>query len=192
MNSFSNIDLLSVGVAIAANILIGFAAYLSNKKSATHKLFFVQTIILSVWSLMNYISYQPFQNSELNLYLVRLVLFFAVPNSVVFLILMHTFPSQTIRMHRNTLILLLSVMACVMVITLTPLLFKGILINETGAPIPIPNVGLIPFVIVAVISLPIGVFYLVKNYINASTGREEAVCFFNYWCYFNVFTYNSF
>ncbi len=177
IDTFLNLDLLTVGITIAANILIGFAAFISNKSSATNKLFFLQTIILSLWSLTNYISYQQNFSPATSLLLVRLVLCLAVPNSVVFLLLMNTFPSEKIKIAKSTFISLCLITLVVMIITLTPLLFKGIIINENQAPTPIPNVGLIPFIILAVISLPIGIFYLIKNFINSHGIERKQLMF---------------
>ncbi len=98
-----NLDLLSVGIAVASNLILGFMVFFQDRRNATSILFVLQTIILSAWSVVNYISYQV-QDPVAALLAVRLVLFFAVPNSLVFLILMHTFPSDTLRMSKKFLL----------------------------------------------------------------------------------------
>lgn len=172
MNFLSNIDLLTVGIAIAANLLIGLAVFLSSRKSATHILFFIQTIVLSTWSLANYISYQP-HNAQIAIFLVRLVLFFAVPNSIVFLVLMHTFPSDVLKISKKTLFLLSIICVIVMIITLSPLLFKDVKINSIGAPTPVPGIGIIPFIATAILSLPLGIYYLIRNYFYAAKEQKK-------------------
>ncbi len=176
MSGFLNIDLLSVGVAIAGNLLIGFAALFSNKRNATNILFLLQTLILSLWSLANYISYQP-HDPTLALFLVRIVLFLAVPNSIIFLIFMHTFPSESLKMSKRTLIALIIVSIVTMGITLSPFLFQKVVINNTGAPTPVPGVGIIPFFVVSIISLPLGFYYLVKNYFFAKADEKKQFAF---------------
>src|SRR5947199_118102 len=57
MNFILNIDILSVGIAVAANIILGVIVFYNDRKSATNILFLLQTIILSVWSIFNYITY---------------------------------------------------------------------------------------------------------------------------------------
>ncbi len=167
METLSNLDLLTVGIAIASNLIIGFAAYFSNKRSATNILFFIQTLILSIWSTVNYISYQPY-NSYFAAILVRLVLFFAVPNSVVFLLLMHTFPSEKLKISRRTLFILCILTGVVMVFTLSPLVFSDVVINGDGAPTPIVGPGIIAFLVLGVLSIPLGIYYLLRNYFKSS------------------------
>jgi signal transduction histidine kinase len=176
MDILSNFDLLTVGVALAANILIGFAVFFSKKNSATNRLFLIQTLVLAIWSFANYLSYQP-HDANIALILVRLVLFFAVPNSVIFLLLMHTFPSEQLNLSRRALISLSVITIIVMCLTLSPILFVGVQLSDTGAPVPIPGPGLIPFFIVAILSLPLGIFYLIKNLINSHNEVRKQLFF---------------
>ena len=171
MGVLVNFDLLSVGIAIAANLVIGFAAFFTNRKSATNKLFLLQTIILSIWSIVSYISYQSHEVPTA-LMLVRLVLFFAVPNSVIFLVFMHTFPSEKLKMTKKTIMSLVIVTVVVMAITLSPLLFSGVVVNQDSAPTPIVGFGILPFIALAILSIPTGIYYLIRNYIRASVTEK--------------------
>jgi signal transduction histidine kinase len=171
MDIFANIDLLTVGIAIAANLTLGFSVFFTNPKSATNRLFFIQTLILSIWSLMNYLSYQQ-HDPKFALLLVRLVLFFAVPNSVIFLVLMNTFPSNFLKISLKSLLILVTATLIVMGITLSPLLFSSVTVHENSAPTPVVEIGIIPFIILAILSIPLGIYYLIKNYIFAK-GKEK-------------------
>lgn len=171
MNTLSNIDLLSVGFAVAANLILGFIVFFRETRSATNILFLIQTIILSFWSSANYLSYQ-INDLDLSLLLVRLVMFFAVPNSVVFLILMHTFPEPQIRMNKKNLLGLLAITVLTMGISLSPFLFSGIEQIAGSAPKPIIAPGMILFVAVAILSIPAGIFFLIKRF-RASTGVQR-------------------
>ena len=46
MDSLLNIDLISVGIAIAANIILGFVVFYQDRKNTTGRLFLLQTIII--------------------------------------------------------------------------------------------------------------------------------------------------
>lgn len=176
MEALLNIDLLTVGMAIAANLLIGFAAFFSNKKSATNILFLLQTLVLSLWSVANYISYQS-HTPTTAIILVRIVFCLAVAVSIIFLIFMNTFPSDKVRMKRVTLVFLVVIAFIVMGITMTPLLVNDIVINTTGAPTPIMGPGIIPFLITAIFSLPLGMFYILRNYLSAPKDQKKQFLF---------------
>jgi signal transduction histidine kinase len=172
MGFIFNVDLLSVGIAIAANVIIGYAVFRSNRGSITNRLFFAQTIILSVWSLANYLSYQSVDPS-IALMLVRLVLFLAVPNSICFLILMHTFPAEKLRMSKRVFIELLIIMILTMALTLSPLVFSSVTIQTGNAPTPIPGPGILGFAIVAVLSVLLGIFYIIRNYYRSQSHERN-------------------
>ena len=161
-----NIDVLALGIAIAANLILGFVIFFGDSKSHTNKLFFAQTIVLSVWSLVNYLSYRV-TNPQDALLLVRLVLFFAVPNSIIFFFLVHTFPSAKIT-AKPWVVKLLIVFTCItMILTLTPFVFSGVNIISGGAPEPIVAPGILLFFITAVLSIPVSLFLLIKKFMKA-------------------------
>ncbi len=167
MNSgLINIDLFSVGLAVAANLLLGFVIFSRAPRSATNLLFFLQTIILSLWSVANYLSYQV-TNPDYALLLVRSVMFFAVPNSIIFLFLVHTFPSETLRMSKKVVLSLVLLTGVTMIITLSPLLFSDIKISPDIAPQPVVGPGIVIFMPMAIFSVLIGIYFLIQRYRRA-------------------------
>ena len=52
-----NIDLLVLGIANAAIILLGVIIFLNNRRSITHKTFLLFACIAAVYATVNYISY---------------------------------------------------------------------------------------------------------------------------------------
>lgn len=167
MNFILNIDILSVGIAIAANLILGSIIFFSDKKNTTAKLFLSQTIILSIWSLLNYLTYQ-ITDLKIAIWMERLVIFFAVPNSITFVFLVYTFPSDKWILDKRKTLLVVMVSLLTMVVTLTPLVFSGVT-SYPGIPTPQPIVepGMILFILVAVLSIPLGIYILVKKYIRA-------------------------
>ena len=71
--SFTNLDLLSVGITIAAIGLLGFIVYISNTKSYTNISFLLFCAVTILWSFFNYISYQT-KDPELYLHLWKIVI----------------------------------------------------------------------------------------------------------------------
>lgn len=168
--NIQNLDLLVVGASIAANLILGCIILFRGPRNASHILFFLQTFILSVWSILNYLSYQT-KDPEEALIAVRLVMFFAVPNSIIFLLLMHTFPEKNLRIKKPMLVGICILTALTMIITLTPLLFSSIEIRTDGAPQPIVGPAILLFMLTAVLSVPLGVYFLVRRYIR--TGGKQ-------------------
>ena len=162
-----NLDLLSLGVAVAANLILGFIIFFKDYRSATNILFLFQTVILSVWSVANYVSYQALDLAAA-LLAVRLVLFFAVPNSLIFLILMHTFPSDNLRMSKKMLVAIIVLGLITMAVVLSPLVFEKVdFVADSVAPQPTVGPGILLFMLTAVLSVPIGIYFLVRRYIIA-------------------------
>lgn len=172
MDFLANTDLLTVGIAIAANLILGSVIFFHDSKSVTNLLFLLQTVILSAWSSVNYLSYQ-WADPVVSLWLVRLVLFFAVPNSIVFLFLMHTFPEKRLRMGTKTAGALIAVCAATMMITLSPLVFSGVeIVPGLAAPQPVVAPGIVVFIFVAILSLPIGIYFLISRYLAAQSEQK--------------------
>lgn len=60
MDLFQNLDLFSVGVAIAATATLGFVILFNNYKSNTNRAFFSFAVITTLWGIANYLQYQLF------------------------------------------------------------------------------------------------------------------------------------
>ena len=167
MYSLFNIDLMTVGIAVAANIILGTVVFLKDTRNATGRLFLLQTLILSLWSVINYFTYKV-SNVIFALWLERLVLFFAVPNSIVFLLLMHTFPEEKLLIKKKTFYIIIMSALLVMLLTLSPYIFSGVtVVLGVPAPQPIVAPGIILFALEAVLSIPLGIYFLIKKFSKA-------------------------
>src|SRR5665647_2740820 len=93
MDIIKNIDLLSVGLAIAATGVLGFLVLFSNKKSLTNRIFFYFSLITICWSVVNYLSYQSV-GSSYGLLLLRLTIFFGLFHAFSFYKLFSVFPKE--------------------------------------------------------------------------------------------------
>src|SRR5260221_163494 len=97
MYSITNLDLLSVGIAMAATGILGYVVYSNNKKSITNKTFLLFCIISIFWSIFNYFSYQ-LKEADLILYSLRLEVFFAVWWVVALYFLLLVFPKEKLEL----------------------------------------------------------------------------------------------
>src|SRR3989338_10468162 len=89
--SLGNLDLFSVGIAIASIGILGFAVFLNNRRSITNKTFLAFSLITIIWGIFNYINYKtgsPF----LVLWSLRLLVFFSVLHAFSFFLLFYFFP----------------------------------------------------------------------------------------------------
>jgi signal transduction histidine kinase len=165
MNLLNNIDLISVGVAISANIILGTIVFFSDRRNATSILFLLESIVISIWSLLNYFTYQITSLFQA-LWVERLVLFFAVPMSIVFVLLMYTFPEKKWIASKKTTYFLVIISLLTMFWTLTPYVFNGVeVISDVPTPQPVVMPGIVLFGLVAVGSIPIGIYFLVRKFI---------------------------
>lgn len=159
------LELTFLFFAITVNLLLGIVVYVRKPNGATHRLFAMISVVISCWSIANYFSIR--MNSEYStLISVRIVMFFATANSVLFFLLMHTFPRNSFSLSRRTLVSISAVCLITMGIALSPYLYTDVEgVGSTAKPTPGP--GMIPFVIVAILSIPLGLFYLIKKNIEA-------------------------
>jgi signal transduction histidine kinase len=126
-----NLDLLAVGVSIAAIGILGFVVFLENPKSHTNRTFLVMAAIAAFYAAVNYGSYQS-REVETSLWLLRFVLFSSVLYSFSLFHLFYVFPGENIKLSATYKFLLVPVVGFVALLTLTPLVFSHI---EVLAPI---------------------------------------------------------
>jgi len=177
MSLFQNLDLLSVGVAVAAIGILGFIVFLNNKRSATHNLFFYFALVSVIWSVVNYASYAII-DIEIRLWLIRLVLFFAVFQALTLFLLLYSFPEQSIPIKRPKLIFLIILAIVVSLFTLTPWIFYGVQSTEGRVSQPVIEPGIITFLLYSVGLVAAGIFALTRKMISLSS--EERVPFKNF------------
>ncbi len=128
MEILRNLDLLSVGVAVAAITILGFTAYFNNRQSVTNRVFLFFCLITVFWSIANYAAYKALF-PEITL---RLVMFFAVWQTFSFYTFSVIFPSEQKKMSRLYKFVFLPLTIAVSLLTLTPFVFKNIEILGLG------------------------------------------------------------
>lgn len=162
--------MLEIGIFILsaiANLGLGLLVYIKNPRAVTNRLFLMLVITIVVWSGVNLASVHPVFFSQLTL--IRLVLFTgAFLNLSVFLTFFAfpaaRLPAGTSKRVKTTIY----VTALVMIMTLTPLVFKDLkIVNGSAQPVPNPGIGL--FLAQTITLLGLSLYILYKKY-RASTG----------------------
>ena len=133
MDTFTHLDLLSVGVAIAGTCLLGFVILFNNIRSATNRAFFYFTTVTVFWSILNFLYYQLPAN-DTALWLLRGVMFFAVWHAFTFFHLSSVFPDSEYHQPFWQTYVLIPVTSVVSLLTLTPYVFEHInVIDSVGS-----------------------------------------------------------
>jgi len=176
MNSFhfKNLDLLMVGVSVAAISILGSAIYLNNRSSITNKTFAALAASSMVWSAVNYLSYQTNDKVNLSLWLLRLVLFSAVWFAYYLFKLAFVFPANQFVFTKRYKFILIPLVALTSIFTLTPFVFPKIAVVSAAGSVSKTVVlpGIILFGAV-VFFLIFGSFYsLIKKTLAAKPAEK--------------------
>ena len=121
MESLYNLDLLSVGIAIAAIGILGFLVFFSDQKSTTNRTFFLFAIVSVLWNIFNYLVFK-FTNPELIIWVLRVHVFFAVWYAFCLFHLFYVFPKEKVSFGRKYKILIFFI-CLVAILNLSPLTF---------------------------------------------------------------------
>lgn len=168
-----NLDLLSVGIAVAGTCILGFAVYLSNRKSLTNKVFLIFSITAAVWGVSNYLNYQ-FNSTEFILWTLRMHLFITVWYCFSLFTLFYVFPNPEVKFTKNYKWILIPIVILVSALTLTSLAFSRI--SEIAPPGQVTNPergpGILLFVLIVLFLVGGGIILLIKRMSRAS-GLEK-------------------
>jgi signal transduction histidine kinase len=169
---YLNFDFLSVGIAVASNLILGSIVFLARKRSTTNLLFLLLTIALSLWSIVNYFSYQA-PTKEISLLLVRLVMLLAVPIGNLFFLFAKTFPSDDLGVSKKYLFYLNLFSIITMILTQTPLLFSDINFNIGQPPKPIVGPAIVFFLITPILAIILGIIQLFKGIFQIEDAKKK-------------------
>jgi signal transduction histidine kinase len=122
MNILDNFDLLFVGIAMAAILILGFVVYLHDTKSKTNRAFFMLALMTIFWSVSNYLLYK-LTDPSLVLWAARTAMFFAVLHTFYVFHVCYVFPKKQIKFPKWYYFALLPIVAIVASLTLTPFIF---------------------------------------------------------------------
>lgn len=161
------IQLAVLVISCVINGLLGLVVYSKNPRSATNRLFAVLIVTFICWSSVNYTSLHPALLPQLMW--IRLVMFTAAPLCLMVFLTFTVFPSTTMTGSKLIRKLATVYTMFVMVLTLTPLVFKGLVVKG-GHISPTPNFGIGLFLILAVGLISGGLWNLVTKY-RHSTGN---------------------
>ena len=139
LSGLQNLDLFSVGLAVAGIGVLGFAIFFNNRRSITNRSFALLASAAILWSIVNYSSYQ-IHDPDISFWTLRFVMFFAVWFAFTVFRLLYVFPRETLELPRRPWFALFSAVGLTSIITLTPLVFSEIAeISPEGRILEIEN-----------------------------------------------------
>lgn len=153
MDLFQNLDLLSVGVAIASTAVLGFTVYFNNRQSITNRTFLWFSLVTAVWGALNYLSYQ-IQNVNLAFWFLRTEVALAVWHSMLLFQLFYVFPLSEIKFFRGYKFFIFPLTLLVSILGFTPLIFSAVeSLNSDGEISTLVNGPAIPLFGITTIGL---------------------------------------
>lgn len=174
MTYIFNLDLLSVGVAVAGMVILGFVSFFNNPKSISNRVFLYLAISASLWGIINYSSYQVFP-IVFSFWLLRFVMFFAVWSSFFTFTLSYVFPLDRVKLSPYFKWVLVPLTIVTAFLTLTPLVFTRV--AQTSADGRISSVingpGIIIFGILVIFLNVGGVTLLIRKIIKSERIKRK-------------------
>jgi signal transduction histidine kinase len=179
VTSSLSLDLFSVGIAVAAIGILGFAIFLNNRKSATNRAFLLFSIVSVLWSVVNYAQYQT-HTPWVSLLILRTVLFLGVWHSFSFFQFAYVFPKekQQFKPWFKYLYVPLAVFASYFTL-LTQFVFSEITETDVnGAITRVANGPLIPFIALLILFSVIGgIVLLIWKTVKAPREQKKQFSF---------------
>ncbi len=197
LGSFLNLDLLSVGIAVASIGILSFAVLFNNKRSITNITFFGFSIITIVWGITNYLSYEGAISTGTALWLLRAVIFFGVWHAFSFFQLFYVFPEGRVEFPSWYKFALFPIVVMSAIINLTPLSFSTIKNYSSAGEVSIvtKGPGMLLFIAVVVFCIIGGLVLLIRK-LRHARGLERTQFWFIFWgaliTISLIFTFNFF
>lgn len=158
-----NLDLLLVGLAVAASVILGFIVFFRDTRSITNRVFLAFTLVSSALGIVNFLSYQ-LSDLLARLWLIRFVMFFSVFQSFFFFLFIVVFPQKTFTFPRNRKIPMLALVGSIAALTLSSYVFSGIRPGASASVSePIPAPGILLFAATTISLIVSGIVFLLQK-----------------------------
>ncbi len=164
------LEIAVLALTAVINLLLGLIVYLKNPNSATNRLFFLLASVFVGWSIVNYLSEHPVWFGQI--IWIRLVLCFGALLNLSVLLTFLAFPLLSLPLKYSRKVRLATISTVfVMLLTLTPYVFKGLTITN-GKTNPIPAPGIALFLAQTIILIGASLFTLIVKF-KTSSGKAR-------------------
>jgi len=172
-----NNALLILIIGAALNLGLGLIVLTKAKSLVVRILFFMLTLSLVLWSITNYFSVMASDQTTI-LFLMRLVMFFAVLQCIFFLLFAFSFPEGKVNIKLRLLIPYVILAVITLVITMSPYMFSSVSLDAIKhSRSPVVDKGMLLFLATAVGSLVVGFVSLIRKYLKVGSSVKEQIRF---------------
>ncbi|MFA6503006.1 MAG: ATP-binding protein, partial [Candidatus Paceibacterota bacterium] len=173
MEILANLDLLSVGIVVAATGVLGFTVYFHNRESITNKAFLLFSVITAFWGIVTYAEYHAAPG--IGIWLLRVSLFLAVWQAYSLFLFFSVFPEHTHAFRVTHRFLLIPIVTTTSILTLTPYVLDHITeIGSDGTITAIANGPAIPiFGMVSVVLVVWGLIIFFRKMHQAKEAEQR-------------------
>lgn len=161
-------SLVFVGLTIVG---LGAIVFYRARRSASGLLFVMLSLSFAAWAIVNYFSLNQVSTDSV-LFWARAVLFSAAPQAMIFALLMHTFPSEKLRMPKGKVGLYFLLLIIQMGFALSPYVFSGIEWEGRKA-VPMVSWGVGIYMAIMIYFFAQGIYWLVKKFIYAKKNEKR-------------------
>lgn len=165
-------------------VTFSFSSYLGglllvrNQKSATSRLFFLISLVIDAYIIVNYLSlHPPGGPGDSQLFWIRAVMFVTSFLGPILVFLVHTFPEDRLKLSWRYSVPLVIVMIGTALASTTSLIFKG-LAYPNGQPLPIVGPGIPLFVLDFAGLFLLSFIILVYKYLSSSGRPRQQIRLF--------------
>ncbi len=166
-----NIEFIFTLVISFLIFYIGIITVFHNRKDVTSNFFALISLSTVIWAFSNYFSLKSILFPTL--FWSRLVLFFAVPHILLFYFFINNFPAPTLVIPKKRIYILSSIATIIMLLTLTPYVFKG-LNYDRDIPSPTPGVLMPIFGLFIISLLIVCIVQMVKKYLYVNVNEKRS------------------
>jgi signal transduction histidine kinase len=178
LNPSLNLDLLAIGVTVAAIGILGFVGFFSNPRSSTNRAFLALAMLTIAYSVTNYVSYQLVDASVI-LWVLRFTIFFAIWHAFSFFHFSYVFPKESLVYPKIYKWLLIPTVSIISLLTLSPLMFAGLEVQAGVGSSSQAILGpAIPLFGIATLGLVAGALFLIIKRTLRAEGLEKKQFFF--------------
>ncbi len=150
-------------------VYLGFLVYLHESRSKTSLFFLIHALCNFGWLICSYLALTV--DPTKSVYFIRLVMFFAAPMIFSFFLFVYNFPEAKLVIKKTALATLCIWGGSLMVLALTPLVFKEVLVVNG---LPLPQIGgLMPYYGLSIIGVTLMTFYFIIKKYEASDGLRK-------------------
>ena len=161
-------------LSVLSNIALAFVVIRNKGASVNGIIFSLLALNLAVWSIVNYFSLHS--TPETMLFWVKMVMFFAAPQPLLFYLFIRNFSSDHLAVSKKHILTTVSILLVVMGLTISDLVFSGSkLVDGEFTPIPGPAISLFGLFTAGFIIA--GVYYLVKRYLVSKDTEKTQLQF---------------